>query len=107
MARDRTDPEGMMESVDESERRWDGTSFLTGLLLGAVVGAGVALLLAPAAGAHTRRLIRGKATALSRDAADGWVSARDEARHALREKKEALRQRLARGLERVEEKLDV
>ena len=34
------------------------TSAATGFLLGAVVGAGIALLLAPAAGEHTRPTLR-------------------------------------------------
>jgi hypothetical protein len=35
------------------------------------------------------------------------VSARDEARQVLREKKEALRQKLARGIQRAGEELGV
>jgi gas vesicle protein len=89
------------------ERRWDPTSFFTGALVGAAVGVGLALLFAPEAGEKTRRLLRRRARALSRDAAEGVVSARDEARQVLREKKEALRQKLARGIQRAGEELGV
>jgi gas vesicle protein len=91
----------------ETGRSWDATSFLTGMLLGAAVGAGIALLLAPAAGEDTRRLIRGRARAVTRDAAEGWVTTRDQARQALREKKAALRERLAKGVEQVGEELGI
>jgi gas vesicle protein len=102
------------ESAEESGgevvaqgRGWDPTSFLTGILVGAAVGAGLALLFAPGSGDETRRLIRRRARAVTDDAAEGLVSARDEARQALREKKEALRHRLARGIERAGEELGV
>jgi len=71
------------------------------------VGAGIALLFAPASGDDTRRLIRRRAKAIEKDASRGWASARDEARRQFREKKEALRERLAEGLERIEDELDV
>ena len=94
------------DSEPEAERRWDSTSFLTGIALGAAVGAGIALLFAPAPGGDTRRLVRSKAKAVSREAADTWVSAREDARRSIKEKKEALRRGLVKGLERLEERLD-
>jgi gas vesicle protein len=42
----------------ESERERNAWSFATGLLLGGVIGAGVAMLTAPRAGRRTRRRIR-------------------------------------------------
>jgi gas vesicle protein len=81
---------------------WSTGSFLAGILVGAAVGAGVALLLAPASGQQTRRALRRKARAISRDAAGGWVSARQEARQLLRDKKAALRERIERVAERLE-----
>jgi gas vesicle protein len=94
------------DSEPEAERRWDTTSFLTGIALGAAVGAGLALLFAPAAGDETRRLVRSKAKAVTRDAGDTWVSAREDARRSIQEKKEALRRGLAKGFERLEDRLD-
>ncbi len=86
---------------------FDTTSFLTGVLVGAAVGAGLALLFAPASGDDTRRLIRRRAKAIEKEASRGWASARDEARRQFKDKKEALRERLAQGLDRVEDALDV
>ena len=59
-----------IESVG-ADRSWDPTSFLTGALVGAAVGAALALLFAPGAGKDTRRLMRRRARALTRDAAEG------------------------------------
>lgn len=78
-----------------AERGLGTTSFLTGLALGALVGAGLALLFAPAAGEETRRLVGRRARGLSRQAAEGLDDARDGTRRLLREKKDALRERLA------------
>ena len=89
------------------ERAWDGGTFLTGLVIGAAVGAGLALLFAPASGDDTRRLIRKRARSLSRDAERGWSRARKRAGGILEEKKEALRDRLDQGLEAVEDQLGV
>lgn len=89
------------------ERSFHSTSFMTGILVGAAVGAGLALLFAPASGEHTRKIIRKKARVLGRDASHGLVSAKDELRRTLRDKKEALRDKLAQGLEAVEDELGV
>jgi gas vesicle protein len=88
-----------------AERQWDAPSFLTGVLLGAAIGAGIALLFAPGSGEETRRLVRKKARSLTREAGEGYLSARDETRKAIREKKEALRARLTEGLGKLEDRL--
>lgn len=90
----------------EAGQHWDTTSFLTGIALGAAVGAGIALLFAPASGGDTRRLVRSKAKAVSREAADTWVAAREDARRSIKAKKEALRRGLVKGLEKLEDRLD-
>jgi gas vesicle protein len=102
--RERSDERDESES-GESRRRWHSTSFLTGLVVGAAVGAGVALLLAPGSGEETRRTLRRRARTIRHEAAEGLVSARDEARRLLQEKKEAARRRLKEGVERLEEEL--
>jgi gas vesicle protein len=56
-------------------------TFAAGLLIGALVGAGVALLVAPSSGADTRRMIARRARRLAADARDRY----DEARHELHE----------------------
>ncbi len=47
-------------------------TFVSGFLLGAIVGAGIALLAAPAAGMKTRRRIRRVAGGLRESAGDHW-----------------------------------
>lgn len=73
---------------------WNNTSFITGILVGAAVGAGVALLLAPSSGEDTRRAIRKRVKGMSKDAAGGWVTARAEVRRLLKEKKAALKEKM-------------
>lgn len=92
-----TDPE-----PETGPPRWNTGSFLAGIVVGAAVGAGVALLLAPASGKDTRRAIRKRVKGVSRDAAGGWVTARQEIRRLLKEKKAALRDRV----DQLAEKLD-
>ena len=47
-------------------------SFLSGLALGAVIGAGITLLTAPYSGRRTRRRIRRAAVGLRDSATDRW-----------------------------------
>ena len=47
-------------------------SFLSGLALGAVIGAGIALLTAPQSGRRTRRRLRRAAGDLKETASDRW-----------------------------------
>ncbi len=53
-------------------------SFLSGLLLGAVIGAGVALLAAPQSGRRARRRIRRAAVGLRDSASDHFDDLADE-----------------------------
>jgi gas vesicle protein len=87
----------MTDNEDQIGR--DPTSFFTGLALGALLGAGLALLFAPASGEETRRVVRRRARGLSHQAAEGLEDARDATRRLLRDKKEALRARLAQATE--------
>ena len=56
-------------------------TFGAGLLIGALVGAGIALLVAPSSGEETRRLISRRARRLAADARERY----EEARHQLRQ----------------------
>jgi gas vesicle protein len=47
-------------------------TFAAGLLIGALVGAGIALLVAPSSGEETRRLIRRRARRLAVDARERY-----------------------------------
>ncbi|MGH7503485.1 MAG: YtxH domain-containing protein [Longimicrobiales bacterium] len=58
-------------------------NFFVGVLVGSVIGAGVALLIAPQSGKRTRRqLVKAVNTAKS-DAGDRWEEIADEVRGAV------------------------
>lgn len=91
----------MNEDKEQSGRGSSG--FVTGLLLGAALGAAAALLFAPASGAETRRVIRRRAKAIERQAAAAWIGEREAARKALRRRRRALRERLHDAAEQAGE----
>ena len=62
-------------------------TFAAGLLIGALVGAGIALLVAPSSGEETRRMITRRARRLAADARDRY----DDARHELQQLRERRR----------------
>ena len=65
-------------------------TFAAGLVIGALIGAGVALLFAPQSGEDTRRLIRRKAKRLATDARDRFEDVKDRVRAARSRAEEAL-----------------
>ncbi len=67
-----------------------GKGFAAGLLLGALIGAGVALLFAPQSGEDTRRLIRKKARRFANDARDRYDDLKDRVRKARKEAAELI-----------------
>ena len=56
----------------DDEHEAHSITFVSGFLLGAIVGAGIALLAAPEAGTRTRRRIRRAAGELRESAGDQW-----------------------------------
>ncbi len=56
----------------DHDREVHSVTFVSGFLLGAMVGAGIALLAAPEAGMRTRRRIRRVAGGLRESAGDHW-----------------------------------
>ncbi len=56
----------------DHDREVHSVTFVSGFLLGAMVGAGIALLAAPEAGMRTRRRIRKVAGGLRESAGDHW-----------------------------------
>ncbi len=54
------------------EERSSGLSFLAGLVLGAAIGAGVALLTAPQSGKRTRRQLKRAAVGVRDSATERW-----------------------------------
>ncbi len=63
--------------------------FAAGMAVGALLGAGVALLFAPRSGAETRHAIGRRGRVLSRRGHESWEDLRDELRRARRRAKRA------------------
>lgn len=74
-----------------------GASGMSGFLLGAIVGAGVALLLAPATGADTRRRVGETAKKLGSAARDRIQEGKEQIRDRFQEGKEQIRDRFESG----------
>jgi gas vesicle protein len=80
----------ILERRNEMERE-SGNGFLTGLLLGVVIGAAVGLLYAPQPGAETRQMLKEKADAARARAAELAQKAKEAADEANRKLKERLK----------------
>lgn len=74
-------------------------------LLGAVIGAGAALLLAPRSGEETRRRLRDQADSLRTDARGRLVEGRMRATELIRSTQERAQDMIDRGQERLPEAL--
>lgn len=70
------------EAVEHHSTR----TFLAGLAIGALIGAGAALLFAPQSGADTRRAVSRRAKHLAREARDRYDETRETLRRARRAK---------------------
>ena len=81
---------------DLAPRVGGAAAFGAGLMLGAILGAGIALLVAPQRGEETRGRISKRLRALRDDAADHIGEWRDDARHELRRQRRRLKRKLNR-----------
>jgi hypothetical protein len=81
------------------ESQGSSTVFAAGLALGVFIGAGAALLLAPQAGADTRRPLVRRGRRLTRRGRDSWDDLRDELRRV------STRRRRRKALEELNEDL--
>jgi gas vesicle protein len=66
------------------EARESARPFVAGLVIGALVGAGLTLLFAPQSGEETRRVIRRRVKRLAADAQDRYDDLKDRLREARR-----------------------
>jgi gas vesicle protein len=87
-----------------SERSTAG--FAAGVLFGALLGAGFALLFAPDRGDKTRRRLRHRMQSLREDAREGIDRAGTRTRKELRRRQRSILAELRRARERVEGELD-
>ena len=80
--------EPMMEETEE--RHGPARPFAAGLLIGALMGAGVALLFAPQSGEETRRMIRKRSKKIAAGAQDRFDDVKNRIRAARRKAEEAI-----------------
>ncbi len=71
-------------------RENDGSHFLTGLLLGGIIGAVVGLMFAPQSGDKTREQLRGKVDELASMGRSAW----EEGKEAATQKGEELKSKI-------------
>jgi len=81
----------MQEIHDDSAAQM--IPFLSGLVCGVAIGAGVALLLAPASGQKTRKRLQRAAGDLKETAGDRWDDVADDVRDRVEEVLEGARKR--------------
>ena len=101
------------EMLDESGEETEtvssakvGVGFVSGMLFGILLGAGVALLFAPAQGEETRGRLRKQMSSLKDDAREGLDRAGSRTREELLRRQKQLRAELKRVRERAREALD-
>ncbi len=70
-------------------------NFVFGLVLGAVIGAGIALLMAPEPGQKTRRRIQKGAEALGTQATDRWDELADDVKERVDQAVKGARKRFS------------
>jgi len=78
----------------EYDRETQMFNFVSGLLLGAVIGAGVALLAAPQSGRRTRRRIKKVAGDLKHTASDRWDELAEDVKEKVDEAIQGAKKRL-------------
>ena len=81
------------ESLTDYEHEAHSITFVSGFLLGAIVGAGIALLAAPEAGMRTRRRIRRVAGELRESAGDQWDDLAEDVKDRVDEAVQGARKR--------------
>ena len=85
-----------VEETTESGGRSGTMSFMAGMVLGALVGAGVALLMAPERGAVTRRRLKKFVSRMGKDAKDKVEDWRDDVKAELSRRRRQIREQIER-----------
>jgi gas vesicle protein len=89
------------ESGSHAEERVGPAGFAAGLVVGALLGASVALLFAPERGDRTRRSVRRRLERLREEAAEGLGRAGRLTRKDVLRRRRHLRDRLEKALDRL------
>jgi gas vesicle protein len=83
--------------------RRDGIGFVFGLLVGALVGASIAVILAPQSGAETRETLRTRSSDLRNKAQDLMAEVRDDAGEWMEKGKQVGKQVIGKAFSRFAE----
>jgi gas vesicle protein len=94
----------MNENPYLNEESRSGASGMSGFMLGAIVGAGVALLFAPAAGTDTRRKLGETAKRLGSAARDKVQEVGSAARDKMQEVGSAARDKVQEGTDKLHDR---
>ena len=87
----------MSENPYNNDVSRSGASGMSGFVLGAIVGAGVALLLAPATGTDTRRRVGDTVKKLGSAARDRFQEGKEQIKDRIQEGKEQIKDRFDSG----------
>jgi gas vesicle protein len=93
--------ESAPESGVHAEERVGSAGFAAGLVVGALLGASIALLFAPERGDRTRRAVRRRLERLREEAAEGLGRAGRLTRKDVLRRRRLLRDRLEKALDRL------
>jgi gas vesicle protein len=94
------------DTIQPSSSDHGTAGFIVGVLFGAVLGAGLALLFAPERGEKTRGRLRRRMQSLREDAREGIDRAGSRTREELRRRQRRIRAELERARERAQSALD-
>ena len=89
------------EFLEEEAQHWVGVGFAAGILLGAALGAGVAVLFAPDKGSRTRRRLGQRMRDLRENAEERVDDARQDAGRTLNRQRRKIRGAVTRTAKRA------
>ncbi len=89
------------EFLEEEAQHWVGVGFAAGILLGAALGAGVAVLFAPDKGSRTRRRLGRRMRDLRENAEERVDDARQDAGRTLNRQRRKIRGAVTRTAKRA------
>jgi len=90
------DGDEVVETTESEGGRSGTLSFMAGMVLGALVGAGVALLMAPDRGSVTRRRLKKFVNRMRHDAKEQVDDWRDDVKAELKRRRRQIREQIER-----------